>query len=97
MSSETSNVIFEVTALEVSNPTVCLNVSFSYLNKHLAKRGADFIRGAVDRHGLPVSGKLQGKLFLHQLLDHLKIRVNTMINSPLSFKKIMNLVFYIIL
>lgn len=56
-----------------SNPTMLLNLSISYLYKHLANRGSGLIRSAVHRHGLPVSGKFQGKLLLHQLLDHLKI------------------------
>ncbi len=41
-----------------------------YLDKHLA-HWRTIVGGAVDRHGLPVSGELQGELFPHQLLDHL--------------------------
>lgn len=43
------------------------------LNKHLVSRGrpVEFIGGTEDRHGLPVSGELQGELLPHQLLDHL--------------------------
>ena len=41
-----------------------------YLDKHLAHGGA-IVGGAVDRHGLPVSGELQGELLPHQLLDYL--------------------------
>lgn len=42
----------------------------SYFDEHLAL-GARFDRGAIDRHGLPVSRELQGELLLHQLSDHL--------------------------
>ena len=28
-------------------------------------------RGAISRHGFPVTGELQGEFLLHQLFDHL--------------------------
>lgn len=46
----------------------------SYLYKHFAKRGPGFVRSAVHRHGLPVSGKFQCELLFHQLLNHLTTR-----------------------
>lgn len=46
---------------------------FKYLDKHLALR-VQAIGSAVYRHGLPVSGKLQGEFFLHQLFDNLRER-----------------------
>lgn len=33
--------------------------------------GAGLVRGAEDRHGLPVAGELQGELLLHQLFNNL--------------------------
>lgn len=42
-----------------------------YLDKHLAHGRTRLVGGAVDRHGLPVSGELQGDLLPHQLLDDL--------------------------
>lgn len=41
----------------------------AHLDKHFA-HGAVF-GGAVNGHGLPVSGELQGEVLLHQLLDDL--------------------------
>lgn len=41
-----------------------------HLHKHLAL-GARFDRGAIDGHGLAVTGELQSELLLHQLLDDL--------------------------
>ena len=55
-----------------ANPSLshqCMFLSV-YLDKHLAHGGA-IVGGAVDRHGLPVSGELQGELLPHQLLDYL--------------------------
>lgn len=42
----------------------------SCLDEHFAL-GAWLDWGAVDRHGLAVTGELQGELLLHQLSDHL--------------------------
>lgn len=42
---------------------------WAYLDKHFA-HGTVF-GGAVNGHGLPVSGELQGEVLLHQLLDDL--------------------------
>lgn len=41
-----------------------------YLDKHLA-HGRTIVGGAVNGHGLSVSGEFQGELLSHQLLDHL--------------------------
>lgn len=48
----------------------------SYLDKHLvSNRGlGGLCRGAIDGHGLPVTGKLKSKVLLHKLLDHLRIQ-----------------------
>lgn len=46
----------------------------AYLDKHFA-HGAVF-GGAVHRHGLPVSGELQGEVLLHQLLDDLRSQMD---------------------
>lgn len=47
-----------------------------YLYKHLSNRRTSLVGRAVHGHGLPVSGKFQGKLLLHQLLNHLKVQQN---------------------
>lgn len=62
------------------------NSCISYLHKHLANWGACFVRSTVHRHRLPVSGKFQGKLFLHQLLDHLNMQQNPTTNKNFSNK-----------
>ena len=41
-----------------------------YLDEHLGATIA-LAWGAVHRHGLPVTGELQGEVLLHQLLDDL--------------------------
>ena len=55
-------------------------VAHRYLDEHLADGGAGLVGGAVHRHGLPVSGELQGEFLLHQLHDHLTD--NTPLRKP---------------
>lgn len=48
----------------------------AYLHKHLGSgHGLGvFVGEAENRHGLPVSGKLQCQLLLHQLFNDLKVK-----------------------
>lgn len=52
------------------------------LNKHLVAHWGlgGFGRGAVDRHGLPVTRELQSELLFHQLLHHLRDREETIMH-----------------
>lgn len=45
-------------------------ISKTRLHKHLGATVA-LGWGAIHRHGLPVTGELQGDVLLHELLDHL--------------------------
>lgn len=55
---------------------------WSYLDKHLVSNWGlgGLCRGAIDGHGLPVTGELKGKFLLHKLFDHLGKRGKMYIN-----------------